>query len=102
MLLPILRRTGVNAAGLPRRLRHFVALLLRLAGRGKVAYPKTIAGLSANDNVGAWLPILWRLRAPTFHQRHLTQQRPACLHQWTSTQCLSCNGWSPHSDWYSQ
>lgn len=26
---------------------------------------------------------------------------PACLHQWTSTQCLSCSGWSPHSDWYS-
>jgi hypothetical protein len=27
---------------------------------------------------------------------------PACLHQWTSTQCLSCNGWSAHSDWYAQ
>src|SRR5436190_14651598 len=25
---------------------------------------------------------------------------PACVHQWTSTQCLSCGGWSPHSDWY--
>jgi len=25
---------------------------------------------------------------------------PACLHQWTETQCLSCSGWSPHSDWY--
>lgn len=25
---------------------------------------------------------------------------PACLHQWTSTQCLSCHRWSPHSDWY--
>jgi hypothetical protein len=25
---------------------------------------------------------------------------PACLHQWTSTQCLSCERWSPHSDWY--
>jgi hypothetical protein len=25
---------------------------------------------------------------------------PACLHQWGSTQCLSCKGWSPHSDWY--
>src|SRR5438270_7233081 len=23
---------------------------------------------------------------------------PACLHQWTSTQCLSCARWSPHSD----
>src|SRR5947209_19324621 len=23
---------------------------------------------------------------------------PACLHQWTSTQCLSRAGWSPHSD----
>jgi hypothetical protein len=40
MLLPILRRTGVNAAGLPRRLRHFVALLLRLAGRAKLRIPK--------------------------------------------------------------
>ena len=27
---------------------------------------------------------------------------PACLHQWTSTQCLSCSRWSPHSDWYAQ
>lgn len=25
---------------------------------------------------------------------------PECLHQWTSTQCLSCRRWSPHSDWY--
>ena len=25
---------------------------------------------------------------------------PACLHQWTSTQCPKCGGWSPHSDWY--
>jgi len=44
-LLPIPRRTGVNAAGLPRRLRHFVALLPRLAGRGKVPRP-SISGIS--------------------------------------------------------
>jgi hypothetical protein len=25
---------------------------------------------------------------------------PGCLHQWTSTQCLACHRWSPHSDWY--
>jgi hypothetical protein len=25
---------------------------------------------------------------------------PACLHQWTATCCLSCHGWSAHSDWY--
>ncbi|HXY49405.1 MAG TPA: hypothetical protein VEI01_08140 [Terriglobales bacterium] len=25
---------------------------------------------------------------------------PACLHQWTSTQCPVCHRWSPHSDWY--
>jgi hypothetical protein len=25
---------------------------------------------------------------------------PACLEQWTRTQCLSCAGWSAHSDWY--
>ena len=25
---------------------------------------------------------------------------PACLHQWTETQCLSCSRWSAHSDWY--
>lgn len=25
---------------------------------------------------------------------------PSCLHQWTTTQCHSCNGWSAHSDWY--
>jgi hypothetical protein len=25
---------------------------------------------------------------------------PACLHAWAMTQCLSCKGWSPHSDWY--
>jgi hypothetical protein len=23
---------------------------------------------------------------------------PACPHQWTDTQCLSCSHWSPHSD----
>jgi len=27
---------------------------------------------------------------------------PECLHQWTSTQCLSCQCWSPHSDWYTK
>jgi len=26
---------------------------------------------------------------------------PACLHQWTDTQCLSCARWSLHSQWYS-
>src|SRR6202035_3768681 len=26
----------------------------------------------------------------------------ACLHQWTSTQCLSCARWSPHSEWYAE
>ena len=25
---------------------------------------------------------------------------PGCMHQWTSTQCLQCGRWSPHSDWY--
>jgi len=25
---------------------------------------------------------------------------PACLRQWTTTQCLACGRWSPHSDWY--
>lgn len=25
---------------------------------------------------------------------------PACLYQWTETQCLSCGRWSPHSKWY--
>jgi hypothetical protein len=27
---------------------------------------------------------------------------PACLHQWTETQCLSCGRWSPHSEWYAK
>jgi hypothetical protein len=27
---------------------------------------------------------------------------PACLHQWTETQCLSCSRWSPHSLWYEE
>jgi rubrerythrin len=27
---------------------------------------------------------------------------PACLHQWTSTQCLSCTRGSLHSDWYTR
>ena len=27
---------------------------------------------------------------------------PACFHQWTSTQCLKCGDWSPHSDWYAK
>lgn len=25
---------------------------------------------------------------------------PQCLHQWTDTQCLACQAWSAHSDWY--
>ncbi len=25
---------------------------------------------------------------------------PSCLHQWITTQCLKCAGWSAHSDWY--
>jgi len=25
---------------------------------------------------------------------------PACLYAWTSTQCLRCDRWSPHPDWY--
>ena len=25
---------------------------------------------------------------------------PNCLHQWANTQCLACQGWSLHSDWY--
>lgn len=25
---------------------------------------------------------------------------PACIHEWTSTQCLECQQWSPHSSWY--
>jgi hypothetical protein len=25
---------------------------------------------------------------------------PACGHQWHETQCLSCQQWSPHADWY--
>ena len=25
---------------------------------------------------------------------------PACKHRWTFTQCLSCQGWSLHTDWY--
>jgi hypothetical protein len=25
---------------------------------------------------------------------------PACLTEWKMTQCLSCHGWSAHSDWY--
>src|SRR5208282_6658636 len=24
---------------------------------------------------------------------------PACLRQWTETQCPQCRRWSPHSDW---
>ena len=27
---------------------------------------------------------------------------PACLHQWTETQCLSCSRWSLHSHWYAE
>lgn len=25
---------------------------------------------------------------------------PACLKQWTETQCPRCGEWSAHSDWY--
>jgi len=27
---------------------------------------------------------------------------PACIHQWTSTECPKCGGWSAHSEWYAQ
>ena len=27
---------------------------------------------------------------------------PACVHQWTETQCLSCSRWSLHSLWYAR
>ena len=27
---------------------------------------------------------------------------PACLHQWTTTQCLACHHWSAHSEWYAE
>jgi hypothetical protein len=27
---------------------------------------------------------------------------PACLFQWTETQCLACHRWSPHSNWYEE
>jgi hypothetical protein len=30
-----------------------------------------------------------------------TQGRcPACAHVWEDTQCLACNRWSRHADWY--
>jgi hypothetical protein len=25
---------------------------------------------------------------------------PACGHQWKETQCLRCQAWSPHEEWY--
>jgi hypothetical protein len=25
---------------------------------------------------------------------------PGCSHQWKWTSCLSCQGWSPHVEWY--
>ncbi len=27
-------------------------------------------------------------------------QCPACEKVWRETQCLQCNAWSPHHDWY--
>src|ERR1044071_547279 len=27
---------------------------------------------------------------------------PGCGHQWRWTVCLSCYGWSPHNDWYTE
>ena len=38
--------------------------------------------------------------APIFWSRDIVC--PACLHQWSETQCLSCSRWSPHSDWYAK
>ena len=40
--------------------------------------------------------VRWR-EGNTFDTRGVC---PACLHQWTETQCLSCSRWSPHSGWY--
>ena len=27
---------------------------------------------------------------------------PGCAHQWRWTSCLSCEGWSPHENWYEE
>lgn len=35
----------------------------------------------------------------TFDTRGLC---PGCGHQWRWTACLSCDGWSPHEDWYAK
>ncbi|WP_224245262.1 hypothetical protein [Hyalangium gracile] len=29
-------------------------------------------------------------------------QCPQCHRQWRHTQCLRCQGWSPHEDWYTE
>lgn len=45
------------------------------------------------------------LRSPDLEQSKnavLNSLAAALLHQWTSTQCLSCTRWSPHSDWYAK
>jgi hypothetical protein len=40
--------------------------------------------------------VVLHLRPPLEHIRHQRSVCPACLHQWTATQCLSCGRWSRH------
>lgn len=80
-----------------------------------VTFPETEIGTGSEeqlDSSGPRIPMpTVRLVASTerslvLHLRtrleHLRYRRrlPACLHQWTETQCLRCHRWSPHSDWY--
>jgi hypothetical protein len=48
------------------------------------------------------LKLLRLLRVALFHRLFLGVVKVFLrgLHRWTSTQCLKCGGWSPHSLWY--
>lgn len=51
-----------------------------------------------------WMPSkgeLWSCECGTaWHTFDTGGVCPACMHQWSSTQCHKCAGWSAHSDWY--
>src|SRR5438132_966818 len=87
----------------------------RRATSAAVVEPEVITGVQDEEHLGASGP---RIRCPlcgwtpaksdcwactcghTWNTFDTGGVCPACLHQWTSTQCLSCAQWSAHSDWY--
>jgi len=59
----------------------------------KIACPKCSWEPSADSHWGCTCGHMWN----TFDTGGTC---PVCDRQWKDTQCLSCQQWSPHLDWY--